>query len=67
MSEKEIKEADKPFYLAIISSLITILCIILAGIGAALRNDTLANTAIEMLKYTFSLTTMAWAFYFKSK
>ena len=66
MSEvKEIKEKDKPFVLALVSSGITILNIIIVGIGAYLNNTAMTSNGTEMLKFTFPLTTMAWTFYFK--
>jgi len=64
---KEISERDKPFVLAIVSSGITVLNIILAGIGAYTSNKEMITVSIEMLKFTFPLTTMAWTFYFGKK
>jgi len=64
---KEISEKDKPFVLAIVSSGITVLNIILAGIGAYTSNKEMISVSIEMLKFTFPLTTMAWTFYFGKK
>ena len=64
---KEISEKDKPFVLAIVSSGITVLNIILAGIGAYTGNKEMITVSIEMLKFTFPLTTMAWTFYFGKK
>jgi len=64
---KEISEKDKPFVLAIVSSGITVLNIILAGIGAYTSNKEMITVSIEMLKFTFPLTTMAWTFYFGKK
>ena len=64
---KEISEKDKPFILAIVSSGITVLNIILAGIGAYTGNKEMITVSIEMLKFTFPLTTMAWTFYFGKK
>jgi len=64
---KEISEKDKPFILAIVSSGITVLNIILAGIGAYTSNKEMITVSIEMLKFTFPLTTMAWTFYFGKK
>ena len=64
---KEISEKDKPFVLAIVSSGITVLNIILAGIGAYTGNKEMVTVSIEMLKFTFPLTTMAWTFYFGKK
>ena len=66
MSEvKEIKEKDKPFVLALVSSGITILNIIIVGIGAYLNNTAMTSNGTEMLKFTFPLTMSAWTFYFK--
>ena len=64
---KEISEKDKPFALAIVSSGITVLNIILAGIGAYTGNKEMITVSVEMLKFTFPLTTMAWTFYFGKK
>ena len=64
---KEISEKDKPFALAIVSSGITVLNIILAGIGAYTSNKEMITVSVEMLKFTFPLTTMAWTFYFGKK
>jgi len=64
---KEISEKDKPFVLAIVSSGITVLNIILAGIGAYTSNKEMVTVSVEMLKFTFPLTTMAWTFYFGKK
>ena len=64
---KEISEKDKPFVLAIVSSGITVLNIILAGIGAYTSNKEMISVSVEMLKFTFPLTTMAWTFYFGKK
>jgi len=64
---KEISERDKPFALAIVSSGITVLNIILAGIGAYTSNKEMITVSVEMLKFTFPLTTMAWTFYFGKK
>jgi len=65
--EKNIPERDKPFVLALISSGITISCLAIAFFGAYTNNDNLKDLGLEALKFTFSLTTMAWAFYFKRK
>ena len=64
---KEISEKDKPFVLAIVSSGITVLNIILAGIGAYTGNKEMVTVSVEMLKFTLPLTTMAWTFYFGKK
>jgi len=68
MSEKiEVQERDKPFILALVSSAITILNIAVAAYGALTGNTLMKDTGIEMLKYTGTLTTMAWTFYFGKK
>jgi hypothetical protein len=68
MGEKiEVKETDKPFILALVSSAITILNIVLIAIGASTNNQQMMNTFVETLKFTFPLTTMAWTFYFGKK
>jgi len=66
MAQKlEVKEKDKPFILALVSSGITILNVAITAVGAYIGNTEMATKGVEMLKFTFSLTTMAWAFYFK--
>ena len=67
MSQESIPERDKPFFLAIISSAVTILTISIAAIGAFLSNETMIEVGLEALKFTLPLTTMAWTFYFKSR
>ena len=68
MSEiKDIPETDKPFILALVSSGITILNIVFAAIGAYNGNEAMMNESIDTLKYTFTLTTMAWSYYFAKK
>jgi len=64
--DKEIvPEKDKPFILALIASTITILNIVLAAVGAYTGNTIMMNNSVDTLKYTFTLTTMAWVFYLK--
>jgi len=65
VEEKKIPEKDKPFLLALISSGLTFACLFVTCYGAFVGNDSLRETGMEALKYTFSLTTMAWTFYFK--
>jgi hypothetical protein len=68
MGEKiEVKETDKPFILALISSGITILNIVFIAVGALTNNKQMIDTCVETLKFTFPLTTMAWTFYFGKK
>ena len=67
MSQVNIPERDKPFYLAVVSSIITISTIIIAAIGAFYGNAEMVEVGKETLKFTFPLTTMAWTFYFKTK
>jgi len=67
MSGKEIPERDKPFYLALVSSFITIFSIVIAAVGALYNNEQMVETGKEALKFTFPLTTMAWTFYYKSR
>jgi hypothetical protein len=68
MGEKlEVKETDKPFVLALVSSGITVLNILLMAVGALTKNDQMVSTCVETLKFTFPLTTMAWTFYFGKK
>lgn len=60
-----LKEKDKPFILALVSSGITILNVVITAVGAYIGNAQMTTNGIEMLKFTFPLTTMAWTFYFK--
>jgi hypothetical protein len=59
-----ISEKDKPFILALVASGITILSIVFAAVGALVGNKDMTTESIEVMKYTFTLTTTAWAFYF---
>ena len=59
-----ISERDKPFILALISSGITILNILITSYGAYKGNQLMVDTGMDMLKFTFPMTTMAWTFYF---
>ncbi len=72
VAEKPLKvpvvdEADKPFYLAIISILLFAIVIIMGGIGAFFEKAQM----IEYAKYAgtaiVGLVSTAWAWYFKSK
>jgi hypothetical protein len=65
MTEKVVSEKDKPFILALISSGITILTVVLSAVGAYTGNTQMMNNGIDSLKFTFPLTTMAWTFYLK--
>lgn len=67
MSTHEIPEKDKPFYLAVISSVFVFVSVAVAAIGAYIGNSTMAQTGMDSLKATLPLTTMAWTFYFQSK
>jgi len=62
-----VPERDKPFILALVASGITILNVLIAAIGAQTGNVTMKDTGLEGLKFTFSLTMAAWAFYFKKE
>lgn len=62
---KELNERDKPFILALVSSGTAILNIIIAAYGAYTNNGSMTETGLECLKFTFPLTTMSWAYYFK--
>lgn len=66
MSGTEVPEKDKPFILALVSAGVTILNISLVALGALSRNQAMVDAGVEMLKFTFPLTTMAWTFYFKA-
>jgi len=61
---RDVSEKDKPFFLAIIASAITIMNILIASIGAYLHNEELTNQGMETLKFTFPLTMAAWTYYF---
>jgi len=65
--KKQVPESDKPFYLSIISSLISGMCVWIGAVGAAYNNSAMIEFATESLKFTFPLTMMSWAFYFKKK
>lgn len=68
MSEsKDISKKDQTFILSLVASGITVLGAVISAVGAYLGNPEMTNTGMEALKYTFTLTTMSWAFYFKSK
>lgn len=67
MSDVKIPEKDKPFILALVSAGVSIINIVLLGLGAWYGNEDLSKNAMESLKFTFPLTTMAWTFYFKAK
>lgn len=60
-------DKDKPFILALLASGITILNIVFAAVGALVGNKDMTTESIEIMKYTFTLTTTAWAFYFGAK
>jgi hypothetical protein len=61
------KDQDKPFILALIASAITVLNIAFAAVGAYVGNKDMMTESVETMKYTFTLTTTAWAFYFGTK
>ena len=60
----KLPEKDKPFILALVSSGITILNIILAMVGAYIGNSSMTDSGVELLKFTFPLTMSAWTYYF---
>jgi len=61
------KDQDKPFILALIASAITVLNIVVAAVGAYVNNKDMMTESVETMKYTFTLTSMAWTFYFGAK
>lgn len=63
----QVPDKDKPFILALIASGITVLNIIVAATGAIFDNQAMMAQSVDILKYTFTLTTTAWAFYFGKK
>ena len=67
MVQAGVPEKDKPFILALISAGVTILNIGIMAYGALTGNQEMVTSAMEPLKFTFPLTTMAWTFYFKAK
>lgn len=68
MSEiKQISEKDKPFVLALVGSAITVLNIVTIAIGAWTGKTIMVENGMEALKFTFTLTTVAWSFYFGKK
>jgi len=61
----QVNERDKPFILALVASGTALVNIIIAAYGAFTGNASMTDTGIECLKFTFPLTTMSWAYYFK--
>jgi len=47
VSQENIPERDKPFYLAIVSSAITVITIIIAAIGAFYGNESMVEVGKE--------------------
>jgi hypothetical protein len=60
----EVNEKDKPFFLALIGSGITILSGILASVKVAFIDPV---QSMDIFKATLTLTAMAWAYYFAKK
>lgn len=67
MSESKMAKKDQTFILSLVASGITVLGAVVSAIGAYLGNPEMTNAGMEVLKYTFPLTTTSWAFYFKAK
>ena len=65
--ERKIENRDRPFILALVSSGITTLSILIASVGAWMGNLLATDTGMDILKFTFPLTTIAWAFYFSRR
>jgi hypothetical protein len=60
----EVNEKDKPFFLALIGSGITILSGILASVKVSFIDPV---QSMDIFKATLTLTAMAWAYYFAKK
>jgi hypothetical protein len=67
LNKLEIKEADKPFYLAVISAILFSLIVIFGACGAIIGN----LSVIEFCKWAgtsvFGLMSMAWTYYLVKK
>jgi hypothetical protein len=65
MSDKElVSELDKPFILALIASVITIVTGILAALKVSFIDP---EQAMHIFEATLTLTAMAWTYYFAKK
>jgi hypothetical protein len=64
MSSPKVNDRDKPFILALVSAGITLTNIVIAAAAGWVGNWTLMNQAIDTMKYTFTITGVAWTFYF---
>jgi len=62
-----IKEADKPFILALIAAGLTVGEVAAFCYAAVCGLKDAVAAIFEMLKFTFSLTATAWGFYFANK
>jgi hypothetical protein len=62
---KEIPEADKPFYLAILSTVLFGVVLTMGAIGAFFDKPDLVEYAKSTFTPVFGLLSMAWAWYFK--
>ena len=62
---KEIPEADKPFYLAIVSTIMLGGVIFMGAVGAFYGRTDLVEYAKNTFAPIFGLVSMAWAWYFK--
>jgi hypothetical protein len=60
----EVSEKDKPFILALVASGITIMTVLMTAVGAYQGKADLVQAGMDMLKFTFTLTTAAWVYYF---
>jgi len=62
-----IKEADKPFILALIAAGLTVGEVVAFCYAAICGLKDAAAAIFDMLKFTFPLTATAWGFYFANK
>jgi hypothetical protein len=63
----EIPEADKPFYLGIVSAIMLVIDMLLGGIGAYNNNLVMIDYAKYFFAPLFGLVSAAWAWYFGKK
>jgi hypothetical protein len=62
-----VKEADKPFILALIASGLTVGEVVALCYAAVIGLKDAAAAIFDVLKFTFPLTATAWGFYFANK
>lgn len=62
-----VDEADKPFYLSLLASIIFVAIVAMGGIGAYFAKDALVEFAKWAGTSEFGLMAMSWGWYFKEK